>query len=90
MAGLLTEPGLVDQALIGDLNPLAVELLQQNIDKFLSKNKSPASVQILCQDGRKWRETPEFNHTVDLLLVNLPHQAVNHFTICSLNACKRY
>ena len=43
MAGLLTEPGLVDQALIGDLNPLAVELLQQNIDKFLSKNKSPAS-----------------------------------------------
>ena len=80
MAGLLTEPGLVDQALIGDLNPLAVELLQQNIDKFLSKNKSPASVQILCQDGRKWRETPEFNDTVDLLLVNLPHQAVNHFT----------
>ena len=79
MAGLLTESGLVDRALLGDLNPSAVELLQQNITKYLSKNNTPITVEIRCQDGRKWRDISEFNHTVDLLLVNLPHDTVSHF-----------
>ena len=80
MAGLLTKTGLVDKALIGDLNPSAVKLLQQNIANFLSKNTQPAEVEILCQDGRKWRERVEFNHEVDLLLVNLPHQMLTHIS----------
>ncbi|HII37857.1 MAG TPA: hypothetical protein HA354_05115 [Candidatus Poseidoniaceae archaeon] len=78
LAGILAKTGLVDRALIGDLNPSAVELLQQNIAKFLSKNTRPAEVEILCQDGRKWRERAELNHKVDLLLVNLPHQMLSH------------
>ena len=80
MAGILTETGLVDRALIGDLNPSAIELLQQNVTKFLSKNTLPVEVEILCQDGRKWRERVEFNHKVDLLLINLPHQMLSHLT----------
>ena len=72
LANLISEEGLVDSVLAGDLNPQAVELLEQNLEHYLKKSTEEIN-QIRCQDARDWAKDSEHQHSVDLLLVNLPH-----------------
>ena len=78
LANLLCEDGLIDGILAGDLNPQAVDLLEQNIDHFRKNRADEISLTVKCQDARLWAKDPENQHTVDFLLVNLPHQTVEH------------
>lgn len=80
LAGLLTEPGLIDAAFVGDLNPLAVDLLKQNVSRFVRKQNSELELEIRCQDARKWQHEENNNNRMDLLLVNLPHETINHLS----------
>ena len=78
LANLLSEDDLVNNFLAGDLNPKAVELLEQNIEHYLKLNAAEIDQTILCQDARDWAKSLEYHNTVDLLLINLPHQTVEH------------
>ena len=78
LANLLCEDGLVDTILAGDLNPQAVDLLEQNIDHFRKKKTDEIILTVKCQDARLWAKESEYQHTVDFLLVNLPHQTIEH------------
>ena len=78
LANLICEDGLVDSVLAGDLNPQAVDLLEQNIDHFRKKKIDEISLTVKCQDARLWAKEAEYQHTVDFLLVNLPHQTIEH------------
>jgi tRNA G37 N-methylase Trm5 len=78
LANLLWEDGLVDCVLAGDLNPEAVDLLEQNIDNYVRKRPNEINCTVKCQDARLWAKESEYQHTVDFLLVNLPHQTIEH------------
>ena len=78
MASIISSPNLVDYALIGDLNPDAVSLLEQNITNFTRKVDTKMVIKLLCQDARLWKNTHDYLAKIDLLLVNLPHDTVNH------------
>lgn len=78
LANLLCEDGLVDTIFAGDLNPKAVNLLEQNIDHYLKKSSGEINRILKCQDARIWAKDSEYQHTVDFLLVNLPHQTIDH------------
>jgi tRNA (guanine37-N1)-methyltransferase len=78
LANLLIEDDLVDTVLAGDLNPQAVELLEQNIEHYLKKSADEINQVVLCQDAREWAKVPEYLDSVDLLLVNLPHSTLEH------------
>tara|TARA_B100000945_G_scaffold316875_1_gene318635 strand:- start:1155 stop:2285 length:1131 start_codon:yes stop_codon:yes gene_type:complete len=80
MAGLLNNHELFDSVLVGDLNPQAVELLTKNIEHYLARGNSQINATILCQDARLWKDDPKFIDAVDFLLVNLPHETLNHLT----------
>ena len=76
---LLTEPNLVSGYLVGDLNPKAVELLQQNLNVWTGKHPfalEPATV--VCKDARTWKDTPLLTKKADVVLVNLPHNSFEH------------
>tara|TARA_B100000003_G_scaffold203584_1_gene214323 strand:+ start:372 stop:1502 length:1131 start_codon:yes stop_codon:yes gene_type:complete len=78
LANLLSEDNLVDTVLAGDLNPQAVELLEQNIEHYLKKSADEINQVVLCQDAREWAKDSEYQNSVDLLLVNLPHSTLEH------------
>ncbi len=80
MAGLLNNHELIDSVLVGDLNTQAVELLTQNIEHYLARAGCKINATILCQDARLWKDDPKFIGAVDFLLVNLPHETLNHLT----------
>ena len=76
---LLAEDELVNGYLAGDLNPKAVELLQQNLNVWTAKNHSnfePATV--VCQDARTWKDNSHLSKQADVVLVNLPHNSFEH------------
>jgi tRNA (guanine37-N1)-methyltransferase len=80
MGALLADDGLVTGYHVGDLNPEAVELLQMNIEHLVSKSSndsfSPASIR--CADATSWALNDELAESCDLLLVNLPHNSIDH------------
>ena len=78
LANLISEEGLVDSVLAGDLNPQAVELLEQNLEHYLNKSTEEINQVIRCQDARDWAKDSDHQHSVDLLLVNLPHSTLEH------------
>ena len=67
---LISEPDLVAELFAGDLNPDAVEFLHENI------NHSSATIE--CTDARLLKERPEMCNKYDLLLVNIPHDTLEH------------
>ena len=67
---LISEPELVGELFAGDLNPAAVELLQENI------NHPTATIE--CTDARLLKNRSEMRDNFDLLLVNIPHDTLNH------------
>ena len=80
MACLLNNHELIDSVLVGDLNPQAVGLLTQNIENYLARVDSRINATILCQDARIWKDDSKFMGAVDFLLVNLPHETLNHLS----------
>ena len=82
----MCEPELVKGYRAGDLNPDAVELLNDNLAYLEGRRKkidgspcqplSPATT--VCQDATLWSTNPELRETFDLLLVNLPHDSIAH------------
>ena len=74
---LLQDEGLVAGYLAGDLNPKAVELLQQNFAAW-TQNKSYSPSTIVCMDAREWQHNPDFRSLADVLLINLPHDSFDH------------
>jgi len=64
---LLAEEGLVDRIIASDLNPKAASLLKQNL---------PDSAWVGCRDARKLHA--EMAGFADLVLVNLPHDSIDH------------
>ncbi len=80
MGALLAEDGLVTGYHVGDLNPDAVELLQMNIEHLVSKsaNESFSPASIRCADATEWALNDELTESCDLLLVNLPHDSIEH------------
>ncbi len=77
-ANLISEENLVAKVLAGDLNPQAVGLLERNIEHYIKKSPGDISCVVLCQDARLWQNSPNYQKSVDLLLVNLPHSTVEH------------
>ncbi|MEE2747981.1 MAG: hypothetical protein VX473_05905 [Candidatus Thermoplasmatota archaeon] len=67
---LLSEPDLVGELFAGDLNPSAVEFLKENIT-------FPDAI-IECSDARDLKNRPELIERFDLLLVNIPHDTLDH------------
>jgi len=67
---LISEPDLVGELFAGDLNPAAVEFLRENI------NYTSATIE--CTDARLLKDRPEMCGKFDLLLVNIPHDTLEH------------
>ena len=67
---LISEPDLVAELFAGDLNPAAVEFLRENINH--------PSATIECTDARLLKERSEMCNKYDLLLVNIPHDTLEH------------
>ena len=67
---LVSESGLVGELFAGDLNPAAVEFLKENI--------THPGATIECVDARELKERAELCNHYDLLLVNIPHESLQH------------
>ena len=70
LAPLVNEPDLLSKLFASDLNPAAVELLRENI--------SADYVETECVDARTLHERSELCGKFDLLLVNIPHDTLEH------------
>ena len=76
---LLSEPDLVSHCYAGDLNPDAFELLELNLQESFSKTQTThAEVILKNQDARNWKSDENYLEQIDLLLVNLPHDSIDH------------
>ena len=79
MALLYTDSNLVSKAYVNDMNPNAKPLLEQNMQYFHSKRKQEGSYVVDCVDARKLIDVrPEMGGCADVLLVNLPHESIEH------------
>lgn len=86
MGALLSEPDLIEGYHAGDLNPDAVELLQTNLTFLGNRRKTevgePAPAltpsTVICADATQWKTHSHLCNSSDLLLVNLPHDSVEH------------
>jgi len=67
---LVSTSGLVGELFAGDLNPAAVEFLRENI--------SHAEAIIECANALELKDRPEMCESYDLLLVNIPHDSLEH------------
>ncbi|MEE2811727.1 MAG: hypothetical protein VX627_01700 [Candidatus Thermoplasmatota archaeon] len=67
---LISEDGLVRNLFGGDLNPAAIELLEENIEH--------PSAQLECADALTLSKRNEMVNSWDLLLVNIPHNSLSH------------
>ena len=86
MGALLGEADLLTGYHAGDLNPDAVELLSANLAHLTAKRKTvdgndapmihPATV--VCSDATTWTHDETLKGSCDLLLVNLPHDSIEH------------
>ena len=79
MALLYTEATLVSKAYVNDMNQEAIPLLEQNMQHFDSRRKQKGTYHIDCMDARKLANAkPEMVGCADALLVNLPHDSIDH------------
>ena len=76
---LLFEYDLISHCYAGDLNPDAFELLELNLQELTSRNNYNKVNFVLNNiDARKWKNEKDNIGKTDLLLVNLPHDSINH------------
>jgi tRNA (guanine37-N1)-methyltransferase len=79
MAYLYTDDKLTEIVHVNDLNPETIPLLERNMGRFENKRKTPGVYTISCLDARRLAiEQPQLNGTSDVLLVNLPHDGLDH------------
>ena len=78
LPGLITTQGLVEAIFAGDLNPDAVELLRYNLESMVNKSNYSFDNQVMCMDAREWQNNENLTGSTDLLLVNLPHDTIEH------------
>ena len=79
LASLLREDNLVSECFAGDLNPDAFQILNENIQHFISKSKTPlVNLSVENIDARKWKDQKNYTGKIDYLLVNLPHDTLKH------------
>ncbi|HIG02802.1 MAG TPA: hypothetical protein EYQ53_00240 [Candidatus Poseidoniales archaeon] len=72
---LLSKPGLVDKVHASDLNPATIPLLEKNIAPF---KDNLSEVRIDCVDALMIKNAEMLRDKFDLLLVNLPHNTLEH------------
>jgi tRNA G37 N-methylase Trm5 len=75
---LLAEPALLQGYLAGDLNPDAVDLLAMNIARWTAELDAFEPAVIVCDNALNWAERPDLVGKADVLLVNLPHDSLDH------------
>ena len=80
LPSLIATEGLVEAIFAGDLNPDAVELLTDNLESLVNKSNYNFGNQVFCLDARKWRSDKNLTGSTDLLLVNLPHDTIEHLS----------
>lgn len=78
LPSLIATEGLVETIFAGDLNPDAVELLTDNVASFVSKSNYTFDNHVFCMDAREWRRDQKLTESTDFLLVNLPHDTIDH------------
>ena len=79
MAYLYTDAELTESVHVNDMNPETIPLLERNMERFENKRKSPGMFSISCLDARSLAtEQSHLNGTTDVLLVNLPHDGIDH------------
>ena len=80
---LICEKNLVEGLYASDINPQAVELLKENLEKhskriFNSNNEIENFAKIEVIDARKLSQREDLIGKMDLLLVNIPHDSLEH------------
>jgi tRNA (guanine37-N1)-methyltransferase len=78
LPSLIATEGLVETIFAGDLNPDAVELLTDNLESMVNKSNYNLNNQVFCMDARQWQNNANLTDSTDLLLVNLPHNTIEH------------
>ena len=74
---LICEKNLVNEIYASDINPQAVELLKENIEKH-STNPFEEFAKIEVEDARNLLQKESLIGKFDLLLVNIPHDSLEH------------
>ena len=67
---LLSEPDLVGELFVNDINPATTELLRENI--------THPNVTIECTDARQLKQHEDLVSSFDILLMNIPHDTITH------------
>ena len=83
--GLLFQHDLVAGYIANDLNPHAIPHLRMNLAHFTKKSEPLEPARIECCDARTLARFDGIEGSADVLLVNLPHESLDHLT--DLIAC---
>ena len=79
MAYLYTDSELTDCVYVNDMNPDTRELLEMNMELFEKKRSKKGVYVVETIDARQMKTSrPETKNMADVLLVNLPHEGVQH------------
>ena len=77
--GLPLAYGVVETAVVGDLNGAAIPYLQDNLQRIISSSRHPDATLIVREgDGRSWADDKALLGQADVLFVNLPHDGLGH------------
>ena len=76
---LISEEGLVANLYASDINPQAIDLLKENIDKNGTK-KITGDAKISVEDARKLPLESDLCGKFDLILINIPHDSIEHLS----------
>lgn len=75
---LLAADDLLGGFLVGDLNPKAVDLLAENLRGWIKIPSRFSPSAVVCTDALAWKDDAELCGQADVLLVNLPHDSLEH------------
>jgi tRNA G37 N-methylase Trm5 len=75
---LLAADDLLGGFLVGDLNPKAVDLLAENLRGWIKIPSRFSPSAVVCTDALAWKDDAELCGQADVLLVNLPHNSLEH------------
>jgi len=79
MAYLYTDSDLTERVYVNDMNPDTRELLEANMRVFDNKRTKKGNFVVETMDARQMvSHRPETRNMADVLLVNLPHDGIDH------------
>ena len=79
MAYLYTDSELTECVYVNDMNPDTRDLLETNMNSFDKKRSRKGTYVVETMDARLMKSSrPETTHMADVLLVNLPHNGLDH------------